>query len=82
MHPLTPDLSKLTDDEIHTKRAELHNRLAFAYRMGNGDLVGQLQLLLGDYDVEIQVRNQKLLDQATKSGRLVSGDDPMDLTKE
>ncbi len=59
MHPLTPDLTKLSDDEIHTKRAELHNRLAFAYRIGNPDMVGQLQLLLGDYDVEIQVRNQK-----------------------
>lgn len=81
MHPLTPDLSKLTDDEVHTKRAELHNRLSFAYRMGHGDIVHQLQLLLGDYDIEIQTRNQKLLDQAQKSGRL-AGSDSMDITKE
>ena len=81
MHPLAPDLSKLSDDEIHTKRAELHNRLGFAYRMGHGDIVQQLQLLLADYDIEIQARNQKLLDQATKSGRLAGGDS-MDITKE
>jgi hypothetical protein len=74
MHPLTPDLSKLTDDEIHTKRAELHNRLAFAYRMGQGDMINQLQLLLGDYDLEIQNRNRKMLNDAQKSGRFGSGD--------
>ena len=80
MHPLTPDLSKLTDDEIHTKRAELHNRLAFAYRMGQGDMINQLQLLLGDYDIEIQNRNRKMLNDAQKSGRFGS-DDATDITR-
>ena len=44
MHPLAPDLSKLTEDELHKKRSELQNKLGFAYRMGNSDLV-QTQIL-------------------------------------
>jgi len=82
VHPLTPDLTKLTDDELHTKRAELHNRIGFAYRMGHGDMIQQLQLLLQDYDIEIQDRNRKLLDQAQKTGRLASDSDSKDITRE
>lgn len=67
MHPLAPDLTNLTDDDLHKKRAELQNRMMFAYRMGHGDIIGQIQLLLGDYDAEIQRRNQKMLDEMTKN---------------
>jgi hypothetical protein len=69
MHPLSPDLTKLTDDELHTKRSELQNRLVFAYRMGHGDMAGQLQLLLDDYSMEVQRRNQKMFDDASKNGK-------------
>ena len=78
MHPLTPDLTKLTDEELHTKRAELNNRLSYAYRIGNGDMIGQLQLLLQDYAFEVEQRNRKMLDDAQKNGRL--GDGPKDIT--
>jgi len=76
MHPLTNDLSKLTDEELHSKRSELQNRLGFAYRMGHGDMINQLQLVLGDYAMEVEIRNQKMLEQAQKSGRLGNNDDP------
>ena len=69
MHPLAPDLSKLTDDELQKKRSELQSRLAFVYRMGNADLVGQLSMLINDYDIEIQTRNQKLMDQMAKASK-------------
>jgi hypothetical protein len=69
MHPLAPDLSKLTDDELQQKRGELQNRLMMSYRMGNADLVMQLQLLLGDYDMELQTRNQKMMDQMSKASK-------------
>ena len=69
MHPLAPDLSKLTDDELQQKRGELQNRLMTSYRMGNPDMVTQIQLLLQDYDIEIQTRNQKLMDQMQKSSK-------------
>jgi hypothetical protein len=69
MHPLAPDLSKLTDDELQQKRGELQNRLMMSYRMGNADLVMQLQLLLGDYDMELQTRNQRMMDQMSKASK-------------
>jgi hypothetical protein len=69
MHPLAPDLSKLTDDELQQKRGELQNRLMMSYRMGNADLVMQLQLLLGDYDIELQTRNQRMMDQMSKASK-------------
>jgi hypothetical protein len=69
MHPLAPDLTKLTDDDLHKKRAELQNRLAFGYRMGHSDLIGQLHLLIQDYDAEIQTRNQKMMDQLQKNSK-------------
>ena len=69
MHPLSPDLSKLTDDELQQKRSELQNRLMTSYRMGNADLVMQVQLLLGDYDMELQTRNQRMMDQMSKASK-------------
>ena len=83
MHPLTNDLSKLTDEELHSKRSDLQNRLSFAYRMGHGDMVNQLQLILGDYAMEVETRNQKMLEQAQKSGRLGGTDTPAkDITQD
>lgn len=69
MHPLAPDLTKLTEEELHKKRSELQNRLMMGYRMGNGDLVGQLQLLLQDYDIEIETRNRKMMDELAKNNK-------------
>jgi hypothetical protein len=74
MHPLAPDLSKLTDDELHTKRGELQTRMSQAYKFGSADMVGQLQLLLQDYAMEVERRNQLMLDQAQKSGRISNND--------
>jgi len=81
MHPLTNDLSKLTDDELHTKRAELQNRLSFAYRTGSSDLVNQIMLVIGDYGMEVERRNQKMLEAAQKSGRLGGDSDAKDITR-
>jgi hypothetical protein len=81
MHPLTTDLSKLTDEELYNKRSELQNRLGFAYRMGHGDIVHQLNLLIGDYMLEIETRNKKMLDDAQKSGRLGPDSDSKDITR-
>ena len=80
MHPLTQDLSKLTDEELHSKRSDLQNKLSFAYRMGHSDMVNQLQLVLGDYAMEVDTRNQRMLEQAQKSGRLGSDDSSKDIT--
>ena len=67
MHPLAPDLSKLTDEELHTKRGELQSRLSRAYQMGSADMVGQLQLLIQDYAMEVERRNAKLMASANRN---------------
>jgi hypothetical protein len=82
MHPLTNDLSTLSDEELHSKRSDLNTRLGFAYRMGYSDMVNQLQLILGDYAMEVERRNQKMLEQAQKSGRLGTDDTAKDITKD
>lgn len=68
-HPLTPDLSKLTLDELNNKYGELLKRTTAAYRMGNSDMVYQLQLLMEDYQAEIQVRNAKALQDMEKQSK-------------
>ena len=81
MHPLTSDLTKLTDDQLYTKRSELQDRLGFAYRMGHADMVHQLNLVIGDYMIEIETRNKKMLEDAQKSGRLGPDSDAKDITR-
>lgn len=68
-HPLTPDLSKLTVDELNNKYGELLKRTTAAYRMGNSDMVYQLQLLMEDYQNEIQLRNAKALQDMEKQSK-------------
>jgi hypothetical protein len=67
-HPLIGDLSVLTNDELHKKYADLTKRIGQAYRMGMSDAVQQLNMMLSDYQAEIQRRNEKMLaDMAEKS---------------
>jgi hypothetical protein len=68
-HPLTPDLSKFTLDELNNKYGELLKRTTFAYRTGNSDMVYQLQLLMEDYQNEINVRNAKTLAEMEKNSK-------------
>lgn len=82
MHPLSPDLSQMPDDEFHTKRAEIQTRMNYAYRIGNGDMVGQLQLLAQDYAMEMERRNRKMLDDAQKSGRIAPDETAKDITRD
>lgn len=79
MHPLAPDLATLSDEELHSKRADLQNKLSFAYKMGHSNLVGQLHLLLQDYNLEVEKRNQKMLDQINKNSK--NFQDKINITK-
>jgi hypothetical protein len=68
-HPLTPDLSKLNMDELNKKYGELLSRITYAYRIGQADMVQQLQLLMEDYQNEIQMRNQRQLEEMSKASK-------------
>jgi hypothetical protein len=68
-HPLTPDLSKFTLEELNNKYSELLKRITFAYQIGQADMIGQLQLLMQDYQEEISNRNRKSLEDMEKNSK-------------
>ena len=68
-HPLSPDLTKLTSEELTSKSSELIKRISISYRMGHADMVYQLQLLLQDYQTEMNQRNRKALEEMEKSSK-------------
>lgn len=66
MHPLTPDLTQLSDAELQKKFNDLNVRLSQAYRMGNGNMVMQIQNVMEDYSSELSRRQQKMLEDMMK----------------
>ena len=68
-HPLTPDLTKLTTDELTKKYGDLLSRITYAYKIGQADMVAQLQLIMEDYQNEINIRNAKTLAEMEKNSK-------------
>jgi hypothetical protein len=66
MHPLSPDLSQMSDADLQKKHSELMTKLNAAYRMNNGSLLHQLQMIMDDYTQEINRRQQKQLEEILK----------------
>lgn len=71
-HPLAPDLTKLSLEELNAKYSELTKRLNMAHRWGNTAMVGQLQLLLQDYQTELAERNRKQIEELEKNSKQFS----------
>jgi len=65
-HPLTPNLSNLSTEELSKKVNDLNQRLSMAYRWGRGDLVQQIYLMLEDYNFEIKERTRKQMEETAK----------------
>ena len=62
MHPLVGTLSDLSNEELHKKYNELTTKLNQAYRFGPTSVIPQMQMILENYRLEIDNRNQKLKD--------------------
>jgi hypothetical protein len=73
MHPLSPDLSGLSDADLHKKHGELVSKLTQAYRIGPYGIINQLQMILEDYQSEIQRRNAKVMEDMAKKGKDMGG---------
>lgn len=73
MHPLTADLTHLSDEELHRKIHELTQRLTQSYRLGSYELVGQIHMLLDDYNGESQRRHQKVLEELANKNKQFDG---------
>lgn len=61
MHPLGSDLTKLTDEELNKKFAELSKRFTQAHRFGPHSIIPQLQILMQDYQEELRRRQAKTM---------------------
>jgi len=72
-HPLIGSLADLKDEELQTKISELNNKLMQAYRMGNNQLIGQVQMALETYRNHAQERQR---DSQKDSGQ----DDKIDIS--
>jgi hypothetical protein len=72
-HPLTPKLDGLSMEELTKKISDLYNRLNVANRMGKGDMVGQLHLLIQDYQMELDNRNRKALEDLERNSKNFKG---------
>lgn len=68
-HPLTPDLSKLSLEEVTNKYNDLMKRYNMAFRWGNPDMTQQLQLLIQDYQAELDARHRKQLEDLEKNSK-------------
>ena len=73
MHPLTPDLSELKDDELHKKLSDLTQRLTMSYKQGNYPIAGQLHMLIDDYQAEVTRRQQKVLEELSAKNNKFDG---------
>ena len=56
MHPLLPDLTNLSLEELAAKRAELQKKLSWAYQSGNPEIINQLNMAIEDYMAEETAR--------------------------
>jgi len=63
MHPLTPNLTELKDEELRQKITDLNSKLNHAYKFGNNHVVQQIYMLMEDYQAELSRRQQKQLDE-------------------
>jgi hypothetical protein len=63
MHPLVPDLSGLSNEELHKKYNDLMARYNQAFRTGPTSVIPQMQMILENYRYEMDNRNRKTLEE-------------------
>lgn len=68
-HPLTPELQNLSDSDLSKKISDLNKRVVYGYQMGNNHLIQQVQMMLEDYMIEQQRRDQERFDKANESAK-------------
>jgi hypothetical protein len=73
MHPLGPNLDGLSDAELKKKYSDLQKRLGQAWRFGPQSVIPQLQMIMEDYQAEINVRIQKQMAELDKNSKNTKG---------
>lgn len=63
MHPLVGNLSDLSNEELHKKYNELMAKMNQAYRFGPTSVIPQMQMILENYQTEMDTRNRKTMEE-------------------
>lgn len=66
-HPLITDIDNLTMDELQSKISELTKKLNFARRMGNAQLVTQIQMAIETFQTRYQQKLQASYNNQNKN---------------
>lgn len=65
-HPLAPNLSELSDDDLNSKYNELIKKLNQAHKFGPIGVIPQIQMLITHYQEELQRRHDKRIEEFEK----------------
>lgn len=68
-HPLIEDISHLKDDELYNKINELTSKMNSAYRLGSGEALRQMNMIMTHYQGELANRNRKRLEDMEKNSK-------------
>ena len=69
-HPFIRDLDKLSLEEIQTKISELTGKLNFASRMGNGQLINQLNMAIESYRSAYSKKMSEMMSKVTSTVKI------------
>lgn len=58
-HPLVGNFDQYTDEELQNKINELNNKVMIAYKLGNTQMIGQLQMALESFKAHQNYRTQQ-----------------------
>ena len=69
-HPFINNLDKLSLEELQTKISELTGKLNFAYRMGNGPLINQLNMAIESYRTAYSKKMSEMMSKVTSTVKI------------
>lgn len=69
-HPFIINLDKLSLEELQTKISELTGKLNFAYRMGNGPLINQLNMAIESYRTAYSKKMSEMMSKVTSTVKI------------
>ena len=71
-HPFVKqsDLQELSLEQLQEKMSTLTQNLTFAYRTGNGPLIGQIQMLMESYKAQYQSRMDEMFEKQNIKNRI------------
>ena len=72
MHPLTSNLSGLSDDDLLKKVNEVHSRMRSSQGLRNPSYSQQIAMILGDYQEEYNKRMAKQAEKFAQTNKKIT----------